>query len=348
MSPVREVALLFLRLGLTAFGGPAAHIALMEQATVRERKWLSREEFVDLLGAASLIPGPTSTELSIFLGLRRAGPAGLFAGGIAFILPSVLATLAFAWAYVRFGTVPALAAALTGLQPAVVGVVLAALLPLSRTALRAPFPAALAVLCCAAGLLGAPPLAVLIAAGLAGAAEGTLLAVPLPALAFVFLKIGSILYGSGYLLLSLVRAELVTSRGWLTEKQLLDAVGAGQFTPGPVSSTATFIGYLLAGVPGAAVATVAIFLPSFALVAIAGALLDRMRSSPPLAAFLRGVNAASLGLVAAVVVQLGRAALVSVPSWIVAVLAFALAASGRVNPSLLLVAGAAAGIVVGR
>jgi len=343
-----DIFLVFLRLGATAFGGPAAHIAVMRQTLVAQRRWLSDAEFAELLGAASLLPGPTSTELAIFLGQRQGRGAGLVLAGLGFILPSALATLAFAWAYVRFGSLPALAAALRGLQPAVVGVVLAALVPLGRSVLREPFPAALAVLACIAGVVGAPPLAVLLAAGAVCALRGwqATASVALPALAWAFLKIGAILYGSGYLLLALARSELVTSRGWISERQLLDAVAAGQFTPGPVSSTATFIGYLLRGPAGALVATCAIFLPSFVLVAALGPLLRRWRASGVVAAFLRGATAASLGLIGAVVIQLGSAALTSRLAWAIAAVATAGAVWGRINPSWLLVGGAAAGLAL--
>ena len=347
--PLRDIFLVFLRLGATAFGGPAAHIAVMQQTLVAQRRWLTDAEFAELLGAASLLPGPTSTELAIFLGQRQGGGPGLVLAGLGFILPSALATLAFAWAYVRFGSLPALGAALRGLQPAVVGVVLAALVPLGRSVLRDPLPAALAVLACIGGVVGAPPLAVLLATGAICALRGfwATASVALPALAWVFLKIGAVLYGSGYLLLALARSELVTARGWISERQLLDAVAAGQFTPGPVSSTATFIGYLLRGPAGAAVATCAIFLPSFVLVAALGPVLSRWRTSGLVAAFLRGATAASLGLIAAVVIQLGSAALTSFTAWAIAAVATAAAIWGRINPSWLLIGGAAVGFVAG-
>ena len=348
MPSLRDIFLVFLRLGATAFGGPAAHVALMQRTLVVERRWVSDAEFAELLGAASLLPGPTSTELAIFLGQKKGAAPGLVLAGLGFILPSAVATLAFAWAYLRFGSLPTLGAALRGLQPAVVGVVLAALVPLARSVLRELLSAAIAIAACSAGILGAPPLAVLLAAGALLALRGirAQAAVALPALAWVFLKIGAVLYGSGYLLLALARSELVTGRGWLTERQLLDAVAAGQFTPGPVSSTATFIGYLLRGPAGAAVATCAIFLPSFVLVAALGPVLQRWRTSSAVAAFLRGVTAASLGLIAAVVVQLGAAALVSRLAWAIAAAAAVLAASGRVNPSWLLVGGAVLGLAL--
>src|SRR5438067_3999572 len=349
MPSLRDIFLVFLRLGATAFGGPAAHVALMQRTLVVERRWVSDAEFAELLGAASLLPGPTSTELAIFLGQKKGAAPGLVLAGLGFILPSAIATLAFAWAYLRFGSLPTLGAALRGLQPAVVGVVLAALVPLARSVLRELLSAAIAIAACSAGILGAPPLAVLLAAGALLALRGirAQAAVALPALAWVFLKIGAVLYGSGYLLLALARSELVTGRGWLTERQLLDAVAAGQFTPGPVSSTATFIGYLLRGVPGATVATCAIFLPSFVMVAALGPLLHRWRTSLLVAAFLRGVTAASLGLIAAVVIQLGNGALTTPMAWAIAAIATAAAVWGRINPSWLLVGGAAAGLALG-
>jgi chromate transporter len=343
---LREIAGLFLRLGATAFGGPAAHIALMERAVVGERRWMDHGEFAGLLGAANLLPGPTSTELSILLGLQRGGAAGMLLAGISFILPSAVLTLALAWAYVHFGALPALTSVLAGLQPAVLGVVIGALSPLARSVARTPLAVVLAIAAALAGLLGVHPLAVLLAAGLLTAAISRplpLLAPALPAIAWAFFKIGAILYGSGYLLVALARSELVAQRGWITERQLLDAVAAGQLTPGPVSSTATFIGYVLAGLPGAVVATVFVFLPSFLLVAAVAPLLDRVKTSPVLAAFLRGVSAASLGLIAAVVAQLGQKALTSPIAWAIGLGAAAGALFTKLNPSWFLLGGAAIG-----
>jgi chromate transporter len=339
---LRALALLFARLGATAFGGPAAHIAMMEEEVVRRRGWLTRDELLDLVGASHLIPGPTSTELAIHIGHRRAGAAGLVVAGAAFILPAALITVALAWAYMRFGRSPAAEAVLRGIKPVMIAVVVQALLGFGGTVLRRPALGAVAVGALAAAALGMGELLVLLAAGvcvaagrklrggaggagaagllpalpalglgpLASAAAAPVAGVGLGALFWTFLKIGSVLFGSGYVLLAFLRAELVVKLGWLDEAQLLDAVAIGQVTPGPVFTTATFIGYLLAGLPGAGVATAGIFLPAFLFVAVSGPLLPRVRRSPVAAAFLDGVNAASLALMALVTLQLARAAVV--------------------------------------
>ncbi|HUJ24388.1 MAG TPA: chromate efflux transporter [Myxococcales bacterium] len=358
MTPLREIAAAFLRLGLTAFGGPAAHVAMMERQLVDRRGWLTREELVELYGAASLIPGPNSTELAIHIGYRRGGFPGLLIAGTCFILPGALATLLLAWGYVRYGALPATAALLAGLQPAVMGVVAAAVARLGRTALRSPAEIAVGIGALAAGALGVHELWVLLGAGALLAAphlarrrtHASLLAFALApgpgGLFWVFLKIGSVLYGSGYVLIAFIRTELVANRGWISERQLLDAIAAGQATPGPVSSTAAFVGYLVSGLPGAAAATLGIFLPAFIFVAVSAPLLGALRRSPGLAAFLRGVNAASIGLVAAVLIELGQPALGWPPAWVIAIASVALAFFTRVDPTWLLAGGAAAGLLL--
>jgi chromate transporter len=365
---VSEIATAFLRLGLTSFGGPAAHVALMERELVDKRKWLTREELVELYGAASLIPGPNSTELAIHIGYRRAGFPGLAVAGACFILPSALLTLLLAWVYVRFGALPAAGALLAGLQPAVMGVVAAAVARLAQTAVKGWAEIAVCIGACVAGVLGVHELWVLLAAGLLVAAPSlrwpgaasifpaVFLAAPLAAVSapslggifLVFLKIGSILYGSGYVLVAFLRTELIANRGWLSERQLIDAVAAGQVTPGPVSSTATFVGYLLHGTAGAGLATLGMFLPAFVFVAVSGPLLGALRKSRPLAAFLRGVNAASIGLVAAVLFDLGQAAMGWPPAWGIAAISLALAFATRAEPTWLLAGGAAAGLILHR
>ena len=345
---IREVAAVFLRLGFTAFGGPAAHVALMEEEVVRRRQWLTRESFLDLFGAASLIPGPSSTELAIYLGFTRAGIAGLLLGGVCFILPAALITAALAHAYVRYGSVPQAGALLYGLKPVLIAVVAQALWSLGRTALKRGSLVAIAAAALVASLLGAPPVLVLAAAALISAAArrpGLAIVAPWP-LFWVFVKLGSIVFGSGYVLLAFLRDELVTQRHWLTESQLLDAVAVGQFTPGPVFTTATFIGYLAGGGAGAVAATVGIFLPGFLLVELSGRLVPRLRRSPTAAAALDGVNAASVALMAAVSVQLGRAALVDLPTAAMAIVAGAVLLRTRVNPTWLLAGGAVAGLLL--
>lgn len=343
---VGEVAGLFLRLGFTAFGGPAAHIAMMEDETVRRRQWLTREQFLDLFGAASLIPGPSSTELAIYLGFRRAGWLGLVLGGACFILPAALITVAIAWAYVHYGSLPQASAILYGIKPIIIALVVQAVWNLGRVALKNKLLIAIAIAALAAGLMGSPPLLILVFGGLLALASrrsGFYAVAPWP-IFLVFFKLGAIVFGSGYVLLAFLRADLVTRLHWLTESQLLDAVVVGQFTPGPVFTTATFIGYLVGGGSGAAVATLGIFLPGFLLVALSGPLVPRIRSSPLAAAALDGVNVASLSLMAAVAFQLGRAAVVDLPTAVIAIAGSVLLFRYRLNSAWLVVAGAIAGI----
>jgi chromate transporter len=392
--PLAELLLLFLKLGAISFGGPAAHVAMMEDEVVRRRGWLSREEFLDLVGATHLIPGPNSTELAIHIGRLRAGWAGLVVAGAAFILPASLIVLACAWAYVRFGSLPAASGLLYGVKPVVIAVVVQALLGLGRTALRTREAIAVGAAALAAAAAGVHELVVLLGAGIVllaarwsrgaragGAAYGLLLApigalvgsparatasgtavIPLAALAaapaggaaafglwplfLFFLKVGSVLFGSGYVLLAFLRADLVERWGWLTEAQLLDAVAVGQLTPGPVFTTATFVGYLLGREPGAVLATVGIFLPAFVLVALSGPLVPFLRRSALAAAFLDGVNAASLALMALVAAQLARAAVVDLVTLALALASALLLVRFRVNSSWLVLAGATLGLAL--
>lgn len=327
---LRELAGYFLRLGATAFGGPAAHVALMEEDLVRRRRWLAPDEFLELLGAANLLPGPTSTELAMLAGARLAGGRGLVVAGACFAAPAVLLCGALGAAYVRWGALPATAAVAAGLAPVVVAVLAQALVTLARAALRSAPAWAVVLAAAALSAAGAHPLLVLALSGalmlvlrarsMTGGVRALLLplvpaagagvpATGLLAILAAFLPVGALLYGSGYALLAFLRADLVTRLGWLSERQLLDAVTAGQLTPGPVFATATFIGYLLHGVPGAAVATVGIFLPSFLLAWASGPLLARVRGSAPARLFLEGASIASVALLAVVSAQLARPAL---------------------------------------
>jgi chromate transporter len=372
-----EVARLFLKLGLIGFGGPAAHVALMEDDVVRRRRWLTREQFLDLLGATNLIPGPNSTEMAIHVGFVRAGWPGLVAGGVCFIVPAMLITLTLAAAYGRYGGLPEARWILYGVKPVIIAVVVQALWGLARKALATPLAAAAALAVLVLALRGANEVVLLFAAALglpllrtvatAGGARALLpgglvsltltgtdglplvMAAPgsasaiLPQLGLIFLKVGSILFGSGYVLLAFLRPDLVERTRWLSDAQLLDAVAVGQFTPGPVLTAATFIGYLVAGVPGAIVATVAIFLPSFVFVALSSPLIPRLRRSPWAGGFLDGANAASVALMAAVTWELGRTAVVD---WLTAALALAAAVillSTRLNSAWLVAGGAAVG-----
>ena len=324
---LRELLAVFGTLGVIGFGGPAAHIALMRREVVERREWLTDQQMVDLVGITNLIPGPNSTEMAMHVGRLRAGGIGLLVAGLAFILPAAAIVLALAWAYVTYGDTPTGEALLYGIKPVVIAIVVAALAPFARTALTSPLRWVVAAAAAALWAVGVNEL-VLLAGGailVAGLRLGTrhpwaavglvlpaataVASVNLLTLGAVFLKAGALLYGSGYVLLAFLRGDLVDRLGWLTDAQLLDAVAIGQVTPGPLFTTATFIGYLLAGIPGALVATVAIFAPAFVFVAIIGPLAERLRDRPLTAALLDGVNAAALGLMAAVSVQLGASAL---------------------------------------
>jgi chromate transporter len=365
---LRELAWVFARLGTTAFGGPAAHIALMEEEVVRRRRWLTRERFLDLLGAASLIPGPNSTELAIHVGHDQAGWRGLVVAGVCFIAPAMLIVMALGWAYARWGALAEASALLWGVKPVIIAVVVQALWGLARTAIRSWQLGVLAAGATAAAALGVDELIVLCAAGVVAAAAKRVaigktaavapiapivpvakvaaIAAPygLGPLFLFFLKVGSVLYGSGYVLVAFLRADLVARWHWLTEGQLLDAVAVGQITPGPVFTTATFIGYLLGGPVAALVATLGIFLPAFVFVAASGPLVPRLRRSPTAGAFLDGVNVASLALMAVVIVLLGRDALVDAPSVALAAGSAVALIRFRARSTWLVLAGAAAGL----
>src|SRR6266446_5053060 len=367
---LRQLAWLFLKLGTIAFGGPAAHVAMMEDEVVRRRRWMTRERFLDLLGATNLIPGPNSTEMAIHIGYLRAGWSGLLLAGTCFILPAALIVSGIAWAYVRFGALPQALAVLYGIKPVIIAVVVQALWGLGKTAVKTRFLGFVAVGALGASLLGVNELAILFAGGMVVALwrwamerrhAGVSVFMPLLGTAaaaapvaagvfglwllfLVFLKIGSVLFGSGYVLLAFLRADLVERLGWLTEAQLLDAVAVGQMTPGPVFTTATFIGYVLAGGIGALAATVGIFLPAFFFVAVSGPLVPRLRASKVAGAVLDGVNVASLALMAAVPISLARAAIVDVPTAVLALLAAVLLLLLRINSAWLVLAGGAVGI----
>jgi chromate transporter len=372
MPPARsrllEVGLLFTRLGFTAFGGPAAHIALMDEECVRRRGWMTRAQFLEVLGAANLIPGPTSTELAMHAGYHRAGWAGLVVAGVCFIVPAALIVGALAAAYVAAGSLPAFDAVLHAVKPVALVVVLQALVGLARTALASWRSRAVAVLAAAAVTAGAPEAAVLVGAGMllagvrtgragaaglfvlpstlaAGSIGPTAAAQAAPALFAYFVKAGALIFGSGYVLFAVLRADLVEHLRWLTEAQLLDAIAVGQVTPGPVFTSATFIGYLLGGPVGAAVSTAGIFLPAFAASALGVTLLRRLRESAPARRFLEGVNAAAVALIALVALALGRAALVDATAIAIALTAAVGLAWFRLNSSWVLGGAAVYGVL---
>lgn len=369
-----EVAKLFLKLGFTAFGGPAAHIAMMHDEVVKRRKWLGDQEFLDLLGATNLIPGPNSTEMAIHISYLRAGWRGLIVGGACFIFPAMLIVTTLAWVYVEFRSLPQIDWLLYGVKPVVIAIIAQALWELGRKAVKNAFVAlvGLAViglyffqfneifLLFAGGLIvmlaanirrwkaqGMNALFLPGAAGFSAFALSSLATTPfsLPLLFLTFLKIGSILYGSGYVLLAFLRADLVVNFGWLTDAQLIDAVAIGQVTPGPVFTTATFIGFLLAGLPGAFLATLGIFLPSFIFVAISNPLIPKIRNSPWVSGLLDGVNVASFGLMAAVTWQLGQASLIDPLTIVVALASLGLLIRYKLNTTWLIAGGAVLGLL---
>jgi chromate transporter len=370
-SELKQIALSFLRLGTIAFGGPAAHIAMMEEEFVRRRAWVSRADFLDMLGASNLVPGPSSTEMAIHIGHQRAGWRGLIIAGSCFIVPAMLIVMVCAWAYATFGSLPQAQSIMYGVKPVIIAVVLQALWGLARSAVKNGFLAAIGLLATGAALASGNVLAILLVAGLVAVVRAWLrerpatvnlaalpmtksllaLAVPLVAavpislsgLFLIFLKFGSVIFGSGYVLLAFLQADLVSRQHWLTQAQLLDAVAVGQVTPGPVFTTATFIGYLLDGVPGAVVATVGVFLPGFLFVAASRPLIPRIRGSRIAGAFLDGVNVGAVALIIAVSWQLGRAAVVDFLSGAIAALSAGVLIYFRINSAWLIFAGALVG-----
>jgi chromate transporter len=391
---LKELTGIFLKLGTIGFGGPAAHIAMMEEEIVRGRKWITQEYFLDLVGATNLIPGPNSTEMAIHIGYIRAGWLGLAVAGISFILPAVLITAAFAWAYVKFGSLPKVIPFFYGIKPAVLAVIFFAVWRLGRTAVKGwrllviglfvTLASLLKMNEVAALLLGGvigmfwlrrPPrrgnplllgitaeigtvigtilhsvriswgsragMAAMMAVGFSGSIEYSLLK-----LGFFFLKVGAVLFGSGYVLVAFLEGGLVHDYGWLSRQQLLDAIAIGQFTPGPVLSAATFIGYVISGVPGAGVSTVAIFLPSFFFVAALNPMVPRLRRSLWTSAFLDAVNVSSVALMLAVVVKLGQTTLTGFPAWLIALAALGVSFRWKVNATWLILGGAAVGWVL--
>jgi len=378
-APLRDVAAVSLKLGFTAFGGPAAHIAMLREEAVSRRRWMSDQHFLDLLGATNLIPGPNSTEMVIHAGYEQAGWRGLMVGGSLFILPAAAITLGFAWLYERYGTTPTGEWLLYGVKPVVIAVVAQAIWGVARTAMRGWLLTLLGVAAFLLSLLGVNELALLLGAGILIALisgrrrlpgvtsfafplaswlrpAGSALLLPLTAVAaepysatrlfLLFLKVGATLYGSGYVLIAFLQDDFVDRLGWLSEQQLLDAVAVGQFTPGPVFTTATFVGYLAGGWTGAALATIGIFLPAFLLVALTNPLLPRIRRSRWASGFLDGVNVAAVGLMAAVALMLGRSAIVDPLTGVLAIATTLLLIRYKINSAWLILGGAAIGLLV--
>ena len=368
MSRLSEVATLFLRLGFTAFGGPAAHIGIMHDEVVLKRKWLTDEEFLDLLGATNLIPGPNSTEMAIHIGYVRAGWPGLILAGLGFILPATFIVLVLSWLYVLYGTTPQAGWLLYGIKPVVVAIIAQALWTLGNKALKNWIVIGIGLLVFALYFLGINEIVLLFGAGLfymlisnfrrlkilnatvllpIGAWAISQAATPFSyqILFLNFLKIGSVLYGSGYVLLAFLRSDFVLKLGWISDQQLLDAVAIGQVTPGPLFTTATFIGYILGGTPGALLATLGIFLPSFILVAISNPLIPKIRSSEWAGSLLDGVNASALGLMAAVTFQLGISSLKDVFTAVLSITSLILLLRYKINSTWLIAGGAVAGFI---
>ena len=370
---LRELAFLFLRLGTTAFGGPAAHIAMMEEEIVRRRKWLDEQEFLDYLSVTNFIPGPNSTEMAIHIGHKRGGWPGLVVAGTSFIVPAVVIVGGLAWAYVRFGTLPQANGLLYGVRPVVIAIVVQALWKLGRSALKTEWLWVVGLVCLLLTATGVNELLVLALGGFLGSAShwrragirktlaiwpgikpaisaslasaAVAYSVGLWSIFLTFAKIGSVLFGSGYVLLAFLRADLVERHHWLDQRQLLDAVAVGQVTPGPVFTTATFVGYLLHGWAGGAVATLGIFLPAFLFVAITAPLLPRLRASKAASCILDGVNTASLALMGVVTCQLARASITDAVTILIAVASLVALLRFRVNSAWLVLLGAIAGLL---
>lgn len=385
---LQELATLFLKLGVISFGGPAAHLALLEEAVVAQRQWLTHEQFLDFVGATNLIPGPNSTEMALHIGYLRAGYRGLVVAGSCFILPAALITAGCTWAYVRFGVIPQASALLAGVKPAILAIILAATWRLGRAAVKSTPLLLIGLTVLGVSALGVNDILVLLVGGVGGMCwlrasgrrwqtplgllllacgsvlawgthhagtavtpataalltePGTARSVALWPLGLFFLKIGSVLYGSGYVLIAFLEQGLVRGHGWLTQQQLLDAIAIGQFTPGPVLSTATCIGYMLAGAAGAVVATIAIFLPAFVLVAVLSPVVPRLRRSAWAAAFLDAVNVSAVALMGAVLLRLMPAFLTSWRAGLIALVAAAIGLRWRPNPAWLVVGGALLG-----
>jgi chromate transporter len=366
---LREVARVFLKLGVIGFGGPAAHVALMRREIVEQRRWVDEDRFLQLFGASSLIPGPSSTELGMMLGFERAGWPGLFVAGVCFITPAMTIVLTLAWAYVRFGHLPQTGWILYGVGPVMLVIIADALWQLGRRALRSWLLAVTAAAVLAGYVVGIGVVILLLGGAaivtvarnirrLRGAANLLLPSLPVlsltstvdvsPTSLFLeFLKLGAVAFGSGYVLVAFLHADLVEHLGWLTQRQLIDAVSIGQVTPGPVFTTATFIGYVAGGLGGAILATAGIFLPAFVFAGLVYLLLPRLQRSPWTAAFIDGVTVSALALMAGVTIQLGRTVYVDVATVVLSVASFAVLRRWKLNSAWLVVAGAVIGLILG-
>jgi chromate transporter len=376
ISYFKEVAILFLRIGATAFGGPAAYIAIMQRETVRRRKWLDDQDFLDLIGATNLIPGPNAAEVALYLGLKRAGWKGYLASGILFILPGMIATLVIAWVYVNYGSIPEVTWVLYGVKPVVIAIILQALWDLGRKGVNGPTTLLVGLTVIAGYFLGFNEIALLFGGAAvvllvrfvqqggfkrksamlsflltpvldipSSGLSSNLVPFSQTTLFLTMLKIGAVLYGSGYVLFAFFNTEFVQRLGWLTNNQLLDAIAVGQITPGPVATSATFVGFLLGGWSSALLATLAFFIPSFTFVALISRFIPLVGKKWWSRAFLDGVNVASLGLMVAVTWQLGRTGIVDWFTIVIAILAVVLVFRFKVNSTWLILGGALIGVV---
>lgn len=364
---------LFLKLGAISFGGPAAHIALMEQEVVRKRGWLDRDHFLDLLAATNLVPGPNATEMAIHIGYVRAGWLGLLVAGTAFIIPAFLISLGLSWVYVRFGTLPEGKALFYGINPVIMAIILVATFRLGKTALKGKLQIILGVLALLAALLGVNEVLILLGAGMAGILlyttpkwlhkNTTMMVFPwvpllysfsknwawfddrLVQLGLFFLKVGALIFGSGMVLFAFIQRDVVNNYGWLTQQQLIDAIAVGQMTPGPVLSSATFIGFLVSGWQGAVVATIAVFLPSFIIIILIGPIIPRLRKSPTAQAFLKGVNAGVVALILAVSLTLFKSAIIDVWTILILIVGLFVLLRFKVDSFWLVLGGALIGLI---
>lgn len=367
-----QIIISFLKLGFTAFGGPAAAMAMMRQEFVTKRKWLDEDEFLDFMGISNLIPGPNATELAIHIGYKYAGWMGLVLAGVCYILPAMVIVLGFAWVYDRFGSLPSLEAVFFGIKPVVVAILLSALFGMIKPRLKLSIGIGISVVVLIAYVLGVGPLPLMIGGGVLlgflgviknkneippslggfsswlifmANSQATADTFSLPRLFWVFLKAGSLMYGSGYVLLAFIENDLVRNLGWLSQSQLIDAIAVGQITPGPLSTTATFVGFITGGLPGAFLATLAMFLPGFVFVAITRPFLYQLRASRLGSGFLDGVIYASLGLWAGVTWEIMGAALVDPVTIGIAVLSLFLLITQDLNTSWMILVGAGVGII---
>ena len=368
-SEIAEIAKVFLKLGLIGFGGPAVHIAMMEEEIVRKRQWMTHEHFLDLIGATNLIPGPNSTEMALHCGQEQAGWKGLLLAGACFILPAVIITGLLAWAYQQYGTLPQVAPFIYGIKPAIIGVIISLMITLCKKALKTFELGLIGVACALLTLYGVNEIYVLFGAGLLGVliyltknqAASLNFILPLSFLItsdvtatnpnqwkifWIFLKVGSILYGSGYVLFAFLNTELVKT-GMLSRQILIDAIAVGQFTPGPVFSSATFIGWQMGGIQSAVAATIGIFLPSFLFVAFLNPLVRKLRNSKAMSVFLDTVNIASIALILAVCIEMGRSSITDWRTIVIAVLGFIVSFSfKKMNTAFVVLGGSALGYLL--